>query len=184
MLQFIGDTDVLAPHLAAMALHRALSERGLEVRTLALAPGPNGGLEHDVPAISPGRGSFAARGVVRAESKWADVVIVHGPRALTHATLQSRSSESSATVVALWQSPADDDPHETSSLRRVGRSIVRRILDRADRVIAADPAVAERWSATVGSAVPIDVVPADLSDGARPVVDGDAWSDLLISAAR
>jgi hypothetical protein len=87
-------------------------------------------------------------------------------------------------VVALWQPPADDASFARSSRRWLGRSIVRRSLERADRVIAADPAVAEQWSVSFASAAPIDVVGADLGDPQRPVVDGEAWSDLVIRAAR
>lgn len=171
-----------------MALHRVLATRGLEVRTLALAPGAHGGLEQDVPAIAPGRRSFAARSAVRTESKWADVVILHGLRALTSATLWSRSASSPALVVALWQSPGEDEPSGRLSNwtadRSRGRSVVQRILVGADRVIAADPTVAEQWSALFAASVPIEVVRADLDDPRRPVVDGEAWSDLLICAMR
>lgn len=188
MLQFIGDTDVVAPHLAAMALHRVLAARGLEVRTLALAPGAHGGLEQDVPAIAPSRRSMAARGAVRTESKWADVVILHGPRALTSATLRSRSASSPTMVVALWSTPDEDEATGRAAgrsvVRPVSHSVGRRILAGADRVIAADPSVAEQWSAAFGALVPIDVVRADLEDPRRPVVDAEAWSDLLVRVAR
>lgn len=176
VLQFIGDTDVVAPHLAAMALHRALAVRGLEVRTLALAPGAHGGLEQDVPAIAPGRRSFAARGAARIESKWADVVVVHGSRALTIATLRPRWASSPARVIALWQSPDQDVAP--------GRSVGRRLLADADRVVAANPAVAEQWSVLFGGLARIDVVRADLEDARRPIVDGEAWSDLLVGTAQ
>ncbi len=42
VLQLIGDTDAIAEHRAAVELHRSLSAVGLEVRTLALAPGSTG----------------------------------------------------------------------------------------------------------------------------------------------
>ncbi len=99
VLQLIGDTDAIAEHRAAVELHRSLSAVGLEVRTLALAPGSLGGLEELVPAVAHARTSLAARTQVTQERRWADVVVLHGSRVLGPATLRRRR-EQPPTVIA------------------------------------------------------------------------------------
>ena len=78
LLQLVADTDAGPVQERALALHRALVERGQEVRTLALAPGRSGQLASTLPVLAPGRRSLAALTAVRAEARWADVVIFHG----------------------------------------------------------------------------------------------------------
>ena len=99
VLQLIGDTDTIAEHRGAIELHRGLSAVGVEVRTLALAPGSTGGLEELVPAIAHARTSLAARTAVTQERRWADVVVLHGSRVLGPATLRRRR-EQPPTVIA------------------------------------------------------------------------------------
>ena len=99
VLQLIGDTDAIAEHRAAVELHRSLTAAGLEVRTLALAPGSTGGLEELVPAVAHARTSLAARTQVTQERRWADVVVLHGSRVLGPATLRRRR-EQPPTVIA------------------------------------------------------------------------------------
>ena len=93
VLQFVADTDPDPATDAALALHRRLVDHGLEVRTLALAPGNRSGHEALLPVIAPTRRSLAARSGVQVERRWADVVVLHGRRALVHATLPPRSSD-------------------------------------------------------------------------------------------
>ncbi len=175
VLQLIGDTDVLGAHLAALALHRGLVEHGIEVRTLALSPGRRGGLEQDVPAIAPNRWSLAARGQVLAESKWADVVVVHAPRALTLATLAPRRGPSPPVVVAFWESPVGP----TSSRH----SVARRIVAGAAAIVVADTesaaAVAEHHGRSEGRRV----IAADLDDPGRPRPDAATWAQMLREVA-
>ncbi len=171
MLQLIGDTDVTVPQLAALALHRALSASGLEVRTLALAPGRRGGLEQDVPAIAPGRRSFAARGQVVHESRWADVVVLHAPRALTVATLSSRRTGPVPVVVALWDPPPDRPVR--------GWTVEARLVRRADRLVVPSSDVAATAQRRYARHDPAVVLSAQLADPERPVPDGGAWARLL-----
>lgn len=175
-LQLIGDTDASTPHLAAVALHRELAARGLEVRTLALAPGRRGGLEMDVPAVAPNRRSIAARGQVPKESKWADVVVVHAPRALTIATVAPRRHEGPPAVVAFW------DPPMGAPLSRW--SVERRVVCDAAQVVVADAESAAVVAGRHGRRSGVEVVPADVYDRERPQVDGAAWAAILSEVAR
>jgi hypothetical protein len=87
VLQVLADTDATAANTAAIELHAALSGAGVEMRTLALAPGRFGALADTVPAIAPGRRSIAAHTQLHAEQRWADVVMLHGAAAATVAAL-------------------------------------------------------------------------------------------------
>jgi hypothetical protein len=87
VLQVLADTDATAANTAAIELHTTLSGAGLEMRTLALAPGRFGALADTVPAIAPGRRSIAAHTQLHAEQRWADVVVLHGAAAATVAAL-------------------------------------------------------------------------------------------------
>lgn len=98
MLQVIGDTDPCEAHLAAVALHRDLAGLGVEVRTLALAPGRRGGLDDLVPVMAPTRRSWTIRRVLDRERRWADVVVLHGPRAVVR---RSRGATGGPPVVAV-----------------------------------------------------------------------------------
>lgn len=175
-LQLIGDTDASTPHLAAVALHRELVECGLGVRTLALAPGRRGGLEMDVPAVAPNRRSIAARGQVLQEAKWADVVVVHAPRALTIATLAPRRAAGPPAVVAFW------DPPTGAPLSRW--SVERRVVCDAAQVVVASADIATAVAGRYGRRSVIEIVPADVSDQGRPQVDGAAWATILRAVAR
>ena len=171
VLQLIGDTDAAEEHLAALALHRGLVDDGIEVRTLALCPGRRGGLEQDVPAVAPNRRSLAARAQVRSESKWADVVVVHAPRALTLATLAPHRGVGPPMVVAFWSPPVGRAPSR--------HSIAPRVVAGAAAVVVVDResagAVAEQFGRSEG----IGVVAADLGDAERPRPDVAAWCQIL-----
>ena len=142
LLQLVADTDAGAAKERALALHRALVERGQEVRTLALAPGRSGQLASTLPVLAPGRRSMAALTAVRAEARWADVVIFHGlrstppgvgmlrglPRAVVLSdhepparVLRSLSGHGGALVVRT--APADDPEQLASDV--LGRLVAR-----------------------------------------------------------
>lgn len=174
VLQLIGDTDVTTEHLAALALHRELQRRSFEVRTLALAPGRVGGLDEDVPAVAPSRRSLAARGQVTGESRWADVVVLHGPGALGVATAPLRSASAVPTVVALWGTDAHDVPRSAA---------VRRILRSAAAVVAVTDTVGAGLAGVIGAEEDLVVVPADMSDPERPRPTADRWARLLTRVA-
>jgi hypothetical protein len=178
VLQLIGDTDVTTEHLAALALHRELQRRSFEVRTLALAPGRVGGLDQDVPAVAPSRRSLAARAQVAGESRWADVVVLHGPGALGVATAPLRSSAPVPTVVGLWGTDAHDLPRGAA---------VRRTLRAASAVVAVADTVADAVGAgladVIGAGHELVVLPADLDDPERPRPAAEGWARLLTRVA-
>ena len=118
VLQFVADTDPDPASDAALALHRRLAEQGIEVRTLALAPGNQPGHEAVLPVIAPSRRSLAARSGVQVERRWADVVVLHGPRSLVAATLPPRSTD----VPTVYASP---EPIGAAGLGHGGRTAER-----------------------------------------------------------
>lgn len=181
VLQAIADTDPSESNLQAVALHRALVELGVEMRTLALAPGTRPGLEAAVPTIAPGRRTIAARSAWRAESRWADVLVLHGARTATWATAPARGEHAGLPVVlALW------DAREWP--QRVGRA-ERRLLDAATAVVVPDVATGSALSRRRGA--PPDLAPRVVAPRAsessvmepatddRGPVDARAWSELL-----
>lgn len=80
VLQVLADPDPSPASAAAAALHRYLTARGGEVRTLALGPGRRPGLEDAVPPMAPSVRSLAALLQLRREAAWADVVLLRGRR--------------------------------------------------------------------------------------------------------
>lgn len=175
VLQLIGDTDATPPNVAAFALHRELAANGIEVRTLALAPGRHDGLERDIPAIAPSRWSFAARGLVVKESRWADVVVLHADRALTAATLPA-GGRRVPTVVAAWGEPPTS---------WVARRVRRRIMGAAAAVIVPSADLAAAWRRASGDApTSIEVIGGEIDDPDRPRVDGPAWAGRLVALRR
>jgi hypothetical protein len=168
VLQIIADTDPSATNLAAVALHRQLGARGVEVRTLALGAGSRPGLERDVPTMSPSRRSFAARGQFHHEARWSDVVVLHGPRSTTVATAPPWRSTGwpVPVVVALWTAPDQE----------LGR-IATRILRAADVVVVPDAAVGSVLEDRVGPTSHRVVAMRAAAEGSEP--DGDTWAALL-----
>lgn len=61
-----------------MELHHGLADAGIEVRTLALAPGRGRFPTLSIPAMSPSPRSLAAHTQLRREQRWADVVVLRG----------------------------------------------------------------------------------------------------------
>ena len=167
ILQLIGDTDSSVANLAALDLHHRLAAAGREVRTLALAPRRTGGLETVVPVVAPARRSLAAAGQVRAESRWSDLVVLHGERSLTFATLPSRMPGQVPVIVALW---------EPLATGRSQRSSVTRVLDSARVVLAADQTAADSVRARSRVGLSVQVVPAV---GDPPHPDGIAWDRVI-----
>ena len=84
----LGDTDRTPLALHVLDLHALLSDAGLEVRTIALAPGASGGLDQAVPVLGPTSRSAATRLQLGREQRWADVVVCVGPAS---AAVQRRS---------------------------------------------------------------------------------------------
>lgn len=123
VLQFVADTDPDPAADAALALHQRLADRGLEVRTLALAPGNRAGHEALLPVIAPSRRSLAARTGVQTERRWADVVVLHGPRALVSATLPPRSS----LVPTVYAGPGAFAAEDLGCGGRVAERFARRL---------------------------------------------------------
>lgn len=78
VLQVIGTTDAEDRNLSALDLHHGLTQLGVEVRTLALAPGRTAGLAAVVPSMAPTPRSLSAHTQFRREQRWADVVVLHG----------------------------------------------------------------------------------------------------------
>ncbi len=171
VLQFIGDTDVTDAHVAAVALHRELGARGVQVRTLALGPGARGGLDTDVPVVAPARRSFAARGAVLHESRWADVVVLHAPRAMTVATLPGVHPSGAPRVLAVWDSPDSRTPPVWSAERRIARTAAWIVVPSVEVQMQ----LAERY----GPAARIRVVPGDLTEQGRPRLDAGGWVEAL-----
>lgn len=81
VLQVITDTDRRGGQVFATDLHEALEGRGLEVRTVALAPGVSSArLDHDV--LGPSRRDLRTIRRLRAEMAASSVVIGHGSTTL------------------------------------------------------------------------------------------------------
>lgn len=118
VLQILPDTDDSPRSALALSLHGDLARRGLELRTLALAPGRRGELAATLPAIAPARRSLAALAAVRAEARWADVVVFHGPGALP----PGRRFLRSGPPVILIREPAEVVPDRTT--RALGASLI------------------------------------------------------------
>ncbi len=175
VLQFVADTDPDPVVDAALGLHRRLVEHGLEVRTLALAPGNRPGHEALLPVVAPSRRSLAARSGVQVERRWADVVVLHGPRVLVHATLPPRSSD----VPTVYVSPAAD----VANLGRGGRTAERftrrlaAVVTTADTVDGSASALFAASTTTPALAPPLD---RTSGSGASDEPAGEPSPDLLL----
>lgn len=137
VLQLVAHTDPDPSVDAALSLHHHLVDLGLEVRTLALAPGNRPGHEALLPVIAPSRRSLAARSGVQVERRWADAVVLHGPDVLVHATLPPRSS--TVPTVYVGAASADD------AVARAGRT-AERFRRRLDVVLGVDQSAGVDWA--------------------------------------
>lgn len=115
VLQVLEDTDRTPTHVDALQLHTWLTDAGIEVRTVALAPGRTGGLAATVPAIAPGRRTLAALTQLRAEARWADVVLLRGGAAAPPGFTRVRSWP----PVILCPAPGEEVPGKLASRVRV-----------------------------------------------------------------
>ncbi len=139
ILQVLGDTDEDDDGRAALDLHRALTDIGVEVRTLALAPGRQAGLASEVPTMSPSARSLAAHTQLRREQRWADVVLLRGEAPASAAGL-ARVRNAPPTVLQLGADAAAwiDGPVPSRAARALGR------VDAVVVTSVADLAVADR----------------------------------------
>ncbi|MEX0767795.1 MAG: hypothetical protein WD029_04920, partial [Microthrixaceae bacterium] len=119
VLQILSDTDATDQNLSALELHVGLSHAGIEVRTLALAPGSVGQLAERVPVIAPSRRSLAAYTQLRTEQRWADALILQGAAVAEVAVMVGGALP---TAISLWSEPEDWKQRAHIS-RRMSRSI-------------------------------------------------------------
>ncbi|KLR60391.1 hypothetical protein IMCC26207_110642 [Actinobacteria bacterium IMCC26207] len=162
VLQVLQDTDATDQNLAALELHKGLSQAGCEVRTLALGPGRTGQLAHAVPVISPSRHSVAAYTQLRTEQRWADAVILQGAGVAQVAALLRITIP---TAISLWSEPAEFHAGKRVSWRlaksfRSGAQLVVHqgaALEVVDRAFAGDRSnsAASAQSAAVTQPQPI-----------------------------
>lgn len=84
VLQVIADTADSPANLAALRHHELLAANGIEIRTLALAPGSGRVVPRIVPTMAPSARSIAAYTQLRRELRWPDVAVAvdHLPRAM------------------------------------------------------------------------------------------------------
>lgn len=80
VLQVVTDTDRRGAQVFAVDLHGALERRGLDMATVALAPGGTGGLE--LMELGPSRRSLRTLTTLRRLAARADVVVAHGSTTL------------------------------------------------------------------------------------------------------
>lgn len=75
VLQILTDTADTISNLAALRHHQVLARHGLDVRTLAVAPGNGTLVPQVVPTMAPSARSIAAFTQLRRELRWPDVVM-------------------------------------------------------------------------------------------------------------
>lgn len=159
VLSVLGRSDLTDASLRALDLHRHLGDLGAEVRTVALGPGPAGGLDAVVPVLAPHPRTVAAGLQLRREARWCDVLLLHGVTSATvaHRWLPRRGGMRRVVVL---------DPVESAAglprrgLRRLGGSdlvvtthaLAQRQVVRAGVAAVQLPSVARLPSAVVGDA--------------------------------
>lgn len=75
LLQVIPDTTDSPANLAALRHHGLLARNGIEIRTLAIAPGSGHQVPTTVPTMAPSARSLAAFTQLRRELRWPDAVL-------------------------------------------------------------------------------------------------------------
>lgn len=137
VLQVLGSDDRDDVGRAALDLHRELTVRGMHVRTLALAPGSEGGLAAEVPVMSPSARSLSAHTQLRREQRWADVVVLRGERPAAAAGL-ARVPGSPPTVLALTGEPRhwSAAPVPSRVMRLAGRAAAVVVTSSSDASVA------------------------------------------------
>jgi glycosyltransferase involved in cell wall biosynthesis len=127
VLQVITDTDRRGAQVFATDLHRGLARRGLDVRTVALAAGRSGGLEH--VALGRRRLGLSTLRALRREISSADVVIAHGSSTLPACAIATLGTG----VPFVYRQISDTRFWAANRLRRWR---VRAGLTRAERIVA------------------------------------------------
>lgn len=140
LLQIVGSTDPDPATVDALGLHTSIAEAGIEVRTLAMAPGRRGGLDSQLPVMAPSRRSFAARTAVLGEQRWADVVVFHGLQTLTLGAWPAKGSP--PRLVHLTELP--------TGLGAVSLALARGVAQRADLVTTGGDATADAIDEVLG----------------------------------
>jgi glycosyltransferase involved in cell wall biosynthesis len=127
VLQVVTDTDRRGAQVFATDLEGALTEQGVAVRTVALAPGSAGGL--DVPVLGNTRLSAAGLRALRVAARECDVVVGHGSTTLPACALALFGSG----VPFVYRQISDSSFWASTPARRAR---VRVGLSRAARVVA------------------------------------------------
>jgi len=133
VLQVVTSTDRRGAEVFAVELGRALDGLGLRVRTVALAPGPSGGL--DVTALGPRPLAFSTLRRLRGAAGDASIVVAHGSR-----TLPACALALAGTGVPFVYRNIGDPTYWAGSWSRQTR--VRWMLRRVAAVVAVAPAAA------------------------------------------
>ncbi|MHB1138465.1 MAG: hypothetical protein ACYC2O_05860 [Microthrixaceae bacterium] len=171
VLQVLGSTDATALHLAALELHAQLASSGVAVRTLAIAPGRQGELAESIPTMAPGRRSLAAVTQLRAEQRWADVVLLQGAAV---ATVAGWAGGHAVPLLAL-----SDEPPRWAAGGRVPWA-VRRLARRASAVVVATADDVAPTAARLGVVADRIVVAPPPRQGAQDTLAW--WLDTVRSA--
>lgn len=174
VLQVLADPDPSPASAAAASLHRVLTSRGYEVRTLALGPGRRPGLESDVPPMAPSHRSLAALLQFRREAVWADAVLLRGRRTAYVARFGG--------VPCVWcvDDPAGRPPRSGAAPVVVPDGTTATWLGRPAQVLA--PVVEEQELPSAARLAARELL--GLGPGARTVLVLDGRSDLESAAVR
>lgn len=127
ILQVVTDTDRRGAQVFGVELGRALSARGHDVRTLALAPGAAGGL--DLPTLGATAMAPATLRALRKAVREAGVVVAHGSTTLPACALATAGTG----VPLVYRSIGDPRFWAASAARRLR---VRLYYRRVARVVA------------------------------------------------
>jgi hypothetical protein len=170
VLQVLSDTDDSDDSRFALDLHARLTDRGLEVRTMALGPGHRGGLESRVPVMSPSRRSIAAHTQLRREQRWADVVVLRGEGPAMTAGL-ARVRAAPPAVVALGEEARRwaQHPVPARARRLVERGIAALVVTDHPAAVAVAAPLGRHPQDLVVIPVGVDVRPPVTSAAARRV---------------
>jgi glycosyltransferase involved in cell wall biosynthesis len=164
ILQIVTDTDRRGAQVFASDLHRAFEGRGLDVRTVALAPGAVGGL--DLPVLGPGRLHRSTLRALRGELRHASVAVAHGSTTLPACAMAGFG----VRTPFVYRQISDSQFWAPDRARRLR---VRAGLSRATRVVALWTGAADTLAQVF--AVPrskIDIVPNGVPTD--PFVPADA----------
>lgn len=166
VLQVVSSTDRRGAEVFALDLEAALGRRGLDVRTVALAPGSVGGLP--VETLGRRRLAWSTLRRLRAAGRDAAIVVAHGST-----TLPACALALAGTGVPFIYRNIGDPLHWADTASR--RARVRALLARAAAVVAVAPPAAAVLEARFGLPPErVTVIPTGAAAARFPVVDGDA----------